>query len=227
MKKQIIIFTLSFLFMTLCVLNVSADAFENPVYTQEFIAQQEAMLANVNQLFPRFLFQETFDVATKPAISKPEDGYYRYEMIRSGRYESMLATYKTVVKNQGWGETYFNTTGSYEDFYMAIDVQVLEKDDSGKGFVWFQYTNGDLVGAASRDAVEIEFPLSVQSYVTNSGDRVYTTRYELRDYKNDYDVHRLEVMRLDGYARIFIDGHFITGFEDGFSGKFYQLYGPE
>ena len=39
------------------------------------------------------------------------------------------------------------------------------------------------------------------------------------------DDRLVKIMRLDGYVRFYIDGHFITGFDDGFSGRFYQLYG--
>lgn len=225
MKNRMIIGILLVLLTLFLIPAASGDSFENPVYTQEFIAEQEGMLRQKDQYFPRFIFQETFDVGTKPAISKPEDGYYRYEMIRAGKFETMLATYKDSLTRQGWGESHFNTTGSYEDFYMAIEVQMLERDDSKTGYLWFQYTDGNLVRESDRKAVTIEFPIRVSSYISDSSGRVYTTRYDLSEYKNDYQVHKIEVMRLDGYARIYIDGHFLTGFEDGFGGRFYQLYG--
>lgn len=226
MKNRTIICILLMLILALFLIPAaSADSFENPVYTPEFIAEQEGMLRQKEQYFPRFIFQETFDVASKPAISKPGDGYYRYEMVRAGKHETMIATYRNNVKGQGWGESHFNTTGAYEDFYMSIEVQMLERDDSKTGYLWFQYTDVNLVGANNRKAVTIEFPNRIRSYITGSSGVVETIRYDLSEFKNDYQVHKIEVMRLDGYARIYIDGHFLTGFEDGFSGKFYQLYG--
>ncbi len=226
MKNRMIIGIMLVLLTVIRIPAVSGDSFENPVYTQDYIAQQEGMLSQKEQYFPRFMFQENFNVdPTKPLISEPENGYYRYEMYQAGKFETMLATYKTAVSDQGWGESHFNTTGSYEDFYMAIEMQLIERDDTGTGYIWFQYTDKDLVGENNRKAVTIEYPIAIRSYTSGPDGRVYTTHYDLSEYKNDYQVHKVEIMRLDGYVRVYIDGRFITGFNDGFSGKFYQLYG--
>ena len=226
MKNRMIIGLLLVLLTVIHIPAVSGDSFENPVYTQEYIAEQEGMLRQKEQYFPRFMFQENFNGdPTKPQISKPENGYYRYEMVRNGKYETMIATYTESVDGQGWGESHFNTTGSYEDFYMSIEMQMIERDDSNKGYLWFQYTDKNLVGENDRKAVTVYFPLAIRSYATGPAGREYTTHYDLSEYKNDYQPHTIEIMRLDGYVRFYIDGHFLTGFADGFSGRFYQLYG--
>lgn len=226
MKNRMIIGIFLMLLMLIRIPAALGESFENPVYSQEYIAQQEGMLSQKEQYFPRFMFQENYNGdPTKPQISKPEGGYYKYEMVRGGKFEIMLAAYTSAPADQGWGETHFNTTGSYEDFYMAIEMQLIERDDSGTGYLWFQYTDGNIVGDNARSAVTIQYPLNIVSYVTGPEGRVYTTRYDLSAYKNDYQVHKVEIMRLDGYVRFYIDGHFVTGFDDGFSGRFYQLYG--
>ena len=226
MKNRMLIGLLLVLLAVIHVPAASGDPFENPVYTQEYIAEQEAMLSQKEQYFPRFMFQENYNEApTKPVISKPGDGYYRYEMIRGGKQESMMAVYKDSISSYGYGESHFNTTGSYEDFYMAIEMEMIERDDSNTGHLWFQYTDKNLVGEDARKAVTIYYPIAIRSYTTGQAGREVTTHYDLSEYKNDYQVHKIEIMRLDGYVRFYIDGHFLTGFEDGFSGRFYQLYG--
>ena len=226
MKNRMIIGLLLILLMVVLIPAAAAESFDNPVYTQEYIAEQEDMLRRKEQYFPRFMFQENFNTdPTKPQISEPGAGYYRYEMIRAGKYETMLASYKGASIDKGWGESHFNTTGSYEDFYMSIEVQMIERDDSGKGYIWFQYTDKDIVGENARSAVMIEYPIGIRSYTTGADGRVYKTHYDLSAYKNDYQPHQIEIMRLDGYVRFYIDGHFITGFDDSLSGRFYQLYG--
>lgn len=226
MKNRMILGLLLVMLAVIHIPAASGDSFENPVYTQEYIAEQEGMLSQKELYFPRFMFQENYNGdPTKPLISKPDDGYYRYEMIRGGKQESMLAAYKDNVSGRGWGESHFNTTGSYEDFYMSIEMQMIERDDSNTGHLWFQYTDVNLVGENDRKAVTVYFPLAIRSYTTGPAGREYTTHYDLSEYKNDYQPHTIEIMRLDGYVRFYIDGHFLTGFADGFSGRFYQLYG--
>ena len=65
----------------------------------------------------------------------------------------------------------------------------------------------------------------VDKYTTTAGERDYTTFYDLTEFENDHEPHTLEMIRLDGYTSVFIDGHFIVGFEDGFAGNFYHIYG--
>lgn len=203
-----------------------ASSFENPEYSPDFIAQQEGMLARVEELFPRVLYQQTFDVPTKPNVSKPQDGYFLYDMItRAGKKEFMLNAYKPIVENKGWGENYFNITGSYSDFYAAIDGQLIERDDSGQGYLWFQYTDGSIVGETNRSSVTMSFPLNIVKYSPGQFDREYTTLYTLSGFDRDYQTHRFEIIRLNGYVSFFIDKHFTAGFEDSLSGRFYPSYG--
>jgi len=224
MKKGIMLILLLLLFASA----VWADdgSFVNPVYSPEFIEQQESKLLSIEKLFPRLLFTETFDTATKPQVSKPEDGYYLSERVtRAGKRERIISAYKPHEEGSGWGDAFFNRTGSYADFYMSIEGRIVERDDTGKGYLWIQYTDGDIVGKSSRSSVEVDFPVAIRKYVTRSGVREYTTIYDLSDFRNDHEFHRLEVIRLDGYTSVFIDRRFAAGFEDGFSGRFYHVFG--
>ena len=199
--------------------------FRNPEYSQEFIEQQQDLLRNVEKTFPRIVLWETFDGTTKPISSKENDGSLFYEMNRAGKREMMLAAPGKMQEDSGWGESHFNTTGSYVNFYLSVDVQLIEMDPEENGYLWIQYTDGDIVGSDFRSAGEIDFPSSVRIYETGPNGRVYTTFYDLSEYRYDYDPHKIEMIRLDGFTSVFIDGRFIVRFEDGFSGRFYQLYG--
>ena len=48
---------------------------------------------------------------------------------------------------------------------------------------------------------------------------------DLTQYRADYDNHRFEIIRLDGYTSVFIDRRLVAGFANGFSGKFYFFWG--
>ena len=224
MRNAIIVSFL--LLMLLTAAAVCAD-FENPVYSPEFIAEQEQLLAGVETTFPRLLLQKTFDGTNKPDVSKPQAGVYTAARLLNGKRERTLAVYKPLDENLGWGDSYFETTGSYADFYASIEGQLIERDDNGNGHIWFQYTDGDIVGSSSRNSATIEFPVCIKKYETEGGVRTYTTVYDLSEYNDvgTYDPHRFEIIRLNGYTSFFIDRKFITGFEDGFTGRFYQLFG--
>ncbi len=199
--------------------------FENPEYPADFIAQQEQMLKNVEQLFPRIILRKTFDGTNKPVVTKPEPGYYSATREINGKRERMLAAFSPAEAHHGWGEHFFNVTGSFENFYLSIEAQIIERDDSGNSYLWIQYTDDALVGESGRTAVTINFPVDIDQYETVGGERVYTTRYDLSRFADDYEPHKFEIIRLDGYVSYFIDGSFITGFEDGFDGRFYPLFG--
>lgn len=230
MKKSVILFTLFLLLFT--VISASAqdeEPFTNPTYTEDFIAEQESMLANLDSLFPRTLLNYNYEQVGS-GISDDVmqfDGFTFKSVKVNGKNEiSIIADDVSTgdAFNQGW--QLFNTTGSYKNFYFHVDVQMVDQDESNSGWLFFQYTNGLIVGDNYRAAGEIIFPDKVDKYTTSPADgREYTTFYDLTEFENDHEEHSLEMIRLDGYTSVFIDGHFIVGFEDEFTGNFYHLYG--
>ena len=229
MKKSIILFSLFLLLFTFAgAFAQSEEAFVNPTYTDEFIQQQEEMLNNLDALFPRTLVNYNYEQVGSgiPDDIEQFDGFVFKSLKVNGRNEITITAdqpSETEEYSRGW--KLFNTTGSYKNFYFHVDVQLIEQDESNSGWIWFQYSNGDIVGENSRCSCEIIFPDKVDKYVTKSGVREYTTYYDLAEYENDHDPHTLEMIRLDGYTSVFIDGHFIVGFEDELTGNYYHLYG--
>ena len=223
MKKGTIIFV--FLLLLFMAAAAAADT-ENPVYAPEFIAQQETMLANATQVFPRLLYTYTFDIPAKPSVSKPGDGFYLSERItKLSRQEVMLSAYKPGSGIREWGTDFFSMTGSYENFYLGIDVWMIEHADETGDHFWIRYTNEDIVGEKRSAGAEIAFPLAVRKYETGAGGRSYTNYCDLSSQADYYGYNRIEMTRLNGYTSVFINGHFIAGFEDGLSGRFYQTFG--
>ncbi len=228
MKKSVILVSIVLVFFTFtCSFAQSEEPFVNPAYTEEFIERQEAMLGNLNSLFPRTLVNYTFDPGSGISDSVEQfDGFtFKSEKI-SGRNEITITAdvvSETVDYSRGW--QLFNTTGSYKNFYFHVDVQLVDQDGSNSGWIFFQYSNGVIVGENSRCSGEIQYPDRIDKYSTKAGEREYTTYYDLTGFENDHEMHTLEMIRLDGYTSAFIDGHFIAGFEDGFTGNFYHVYG--
>ena len=225
MRRTIGVCLMLLLFVTVLTSVNGSEAFENPTYTEEYAAEQEQLLNSIETLFPRNLLVKTFDGTNKPVISKPADGYYMYSREIFGKRERCLAAITTAPQSKGWGEHFFNTTGSFTNFYFSVEGQVIERDDSKKGYLWIQYTDGEIAGEEGRSAVTIYFPIKIDEYETVNGERIYTDLYDLSAYADDYDVHRFELLRMDGYTRVYIDRKFVTVFEDGFSGRFYHLFG--
>ena len=200
--------------------------FENPVYTEHFIEQQNSLLDKLDTLFPRTLMNEKFD--NPDSYYEKLDGFTFSSETRNGRDEQTITANPVsdiYMYNQGWD--LFNTTGSYSDFYLSIDITLIEQDDSSNGFVFFQYTDVDIVGDSKRSAATIMYPFVVETYVTKASGEDETLIYDLTQLglEHDYDTHTLEMIRLDGYTSVYIDHQFIVGFEDGFSGRFSHLYG--
>lgn len=229
MKKFVFSITLFILLFTVIVAFAQEEEpFENPTYTQEFIEEQESMLSNLDTLFPRTLVNYNYEQVGSGIQDDIEqfEGFTFKSIKTNGRNEITITADSVCDSedcNRGW--QLFNTTGSYKNFYFHIDVQLIDQDESNSGWIFFQYTNGLIVGENSRCSGEITFPDKVDKYVTTAGEREYTTFYDLKDFENDYEPHTLEMIRLDGYTSVFIDGHFIVGFEDEFTGNFYHIYG--
>lgn len=229
MKQSIVLFTL---FLLLCtVLTAFAqdeEPFVNPTYTQEFIEQQEDMLNNLDTLFPRTLVNYNYEQVGSGIQDDIEqfEGF-TFKSIKTGGRNEITITADQVSETEEYGRGWhlFNTTGSYKDFYFHVDIQLVDQDESNSGWLFFQYTNGLIVGEPSRSSGEIIFPDKIDKYTTKAGEREYTTFYDLDAYENDEEPHTLEMIRLDGYTSAFVDGHFIAGFEDGFTGNFYHIYG--
>ena len=229
MKKFVVLFSLCLtLFAVIGVFAQDETPFENPTYTAEFIEQQEALLNNLDTLFPRTLINYNYEQVGSGIGDSIEqfDGFTFKSLKIDGRNEvSIIADTESTGDSYNRGWQLFNTTGSYKNFYFHIDVQLVDQDESNSGWIFFQYTNGLIVGDASRSSGEIIYPDKVDIYTTKAGEREYTTFYDLSEFENDHEPHTLEMIRLDGYTSVFIDGHFIAGFEDGLTGNFYHLYG--
>ena len=225
MKK--VLFFCVFVLMLAAAVSVSAQGedFVHTDFSDEYRAYQEQRLASVESTFPRILLWNTYDGTEKPETSKPLEGYLFYKANRKGEREMMLASDRPAPMDKGWGEHYFNVTGSYTEFYMSIDIQIIEQDDMESGYLWIQYTDGDLVGDEARTAAEIDFPYAIRKYETGPNGRDYTNYYDLSEYRGDYSPHQIEMIRQNGLTSVFIDGSFITEFADGLSGRFYNLYG--
>ena len=229
MKQSVVFFVLFVLLITVFGAFAQDDEpFENPTYTAEFIEEQENMLQNLDTLFPRTLVNYNYEQVGSGISDDIEafDGFTFKSLKVNGRNEITITAdvpSETEEYNRGW--QLFNTTGSYKNFYFHVDVQLVDQDESNSGWILFQYTDGIIVGENNRKAGEIIFPDKVDKYVTTSDGREYTTFYDLVDFENDREPHKLEMIRLDGYTSVYIDGHFIVGFEDGFTGNFYHLYG--
>ncbi len=224
--KKYLIFCVFVLMLTAAVsVYAQGNGFVNPEYSAEYKAQQEQRLGTVEQTFPRILLWNTYDGTEKPKTSTPESGYYYYKANRAGKREMMLASVDPAAKDMGWGEHYFNVTGSYTEFYLSADIQIIEQDESGNGYIWIQYTDGDLVGNEARTAAEIDFPYAIRKYETGANGREYTTYYDLSAFREDYAPHKIEMIRQNGLTSVFIDGSFITEFADRLGGRFYTLYG--
>ncbi len=154
MKHKIILFT--FLLLLLPAAAFSADDF-----SPEFIQQQESILRSIDQYFPRLLLKETFDIEEKPDITdSPDIGVDPYTRItRAGKYETFISAWKPVSAKQMY-DTSLNQADLYNDFYVSIDGQVLERDDSEKGFIYFGYST-----VFSEDSgnsyCEVDFPISI------------------------------------------------------------------
>jgi len=226
MKKYMIF---GLLLVLLCCISVifaqDEEPFENPRYTDKHIEQQERMLENLDTLFPRILLKETFDYGSAPEVLQM-DGFSFSSQNKSGRRELTITAYRPSLfddYNQGWD--LFGTTGSYENFYLHINVQLIDQDDSNNGYCWFQYTDVDIVGADKRRAASIVFPVYIGSFETKPSKTEWTTYYDLVEFENDYEPHTLEMIRLNGYTSVFVDRHFIVGFKDGFPGRFHHIYG--
>ena len=224
--KKIVIFCILLLMLAAAVsVYAQENGFVNPEYSPEYKAQQEQRLMTVEQTFPRLLLWNTYDGTEKPDTSTPGEGYYHYKANRAGKREMMVASAYPAAADKGWGESYFKITGSYTEFYLSVDVQIIEQDGNGKGYAWIQYTDGDLVGDEARTAAEIDFPFSIRKYETGPNGRIYTDYYDLSAFRGDRSPHKIEMIRQNGLTSIFIDGSFITEFADGLSGRFYTLYG--
>ena len=202
------------------------EPFENPVYTEHFIEQQNDLLDKLDTLFPRTLYNNTFDI--KDSDYTQLDGYTFSSEIRNGWNELTVTAQKiSDTEEYSYGWNLFNITGSYSNFYLSIDIKLVEQDDSNKGYVFFQYTDYSIVGDAKRSAGHIKYPFIIETYTSKASVRNFTTRYDLTQLglEHDHEAHTLEMIRLDGYTSVYIDHQFIAGFEDGLDGRFSHMYG--
>ena len=228
--KKLLVLSLVVLLLSAVFGNTFAQSeeepFENPVYTEHFIEQQNDLLNKLDTLFPRLLLNKTFDGTYSDY--EQLDGYTFSSEYRNG-WEELTVTAQKVSDTERYssGWVLFNTTGSYSNFYFSVDLKLIDQDDSNKGFAFFQYTNSQIVGESKRSSGEITYPFIVDSYITKAAGREYTTYYDFSQLglENVYDAHTLEMIRLDGYTSVYIDHQFIVGFEDGFDGRFSHMYG--
>ncbi len=219
-------FLLLIMLMAVTVRADNQEVFENPVYSPEFSAQQERMLANIEDTFPKPLYKETFVISGKPSVSKPGDGYHLAERNnRLCRKEITLSAYKPLASDREYGNHFFNITGSYTNFYVGMDIQMIERSDTKNDYWYLRFTNAEIVGESKSSGVEIAFPIAIRKYETGAHGRIYTDYYDLSEFANNYDNNKIEMTRLNGYTSVFINGEFIAGFEDGLTGRFYQTFG--
>ena len=218
MKRKMILFIL--LLLLLSAAAVYADDF-----SPEFIRQQESMLRSIDQYFPQLFQTNTFDTATEPEIEKTEYGVYTStRTTRAEKWETIIFSNKPVTEPAGC-ITYYDGIDFFSDFYASIEGQILERDDSEKGYIVISYSDQYISGESFTSRCEIDFPIGVIREKISGEMSDGQIMADLTQYGTDYDNHRFEIIRLDGYTSIFIDRRFITGFADGFSGRFNFFWG--
>ena len=157
-------------------------------------------------------------------IELPEVGVDPYTLItRAGKYETFISAWKPVSDKKVY-DTRLTKGDLYSDFYYSIEGQILERDDSEKGSIYFGYST-DYSEDSGNSYCEFDFPISIIRGKRSGEVRDEQIMADLTQYRADYDNHRFEIIRLNGYTSVFIDRHFIAGFADGFSGQFYFFWG--
>ena len=235
--KRILLFVLALLlFAAAAIAEESEDAkeetpFVNPVYTDEFIAMQEKKLEMVSKLFPRTVVKNKHGKNGKKEEITEFEGFKFISRVNDQGQDEITIVGDSVATdesfNRGWG--FYRKTGAHSDFYVNIEVQFVSQEENTEGWLWFQYSDLDVpgVGNDNRRAGEMIFPQKIDKYWTVPEEgRSYQTYYDLSsEYRYDNVKLVLEVIRLNGYTSWYIDHHFVAGFEDGFDGVFYPLYG--
>ena len=87
MKRSLILLCVFLLFCTFTGLFAQdEEPFENPTYEEDFIAEQEATLGNLDTLFPRTLLKETYDYDSGGTLGK-FDGFTFLSKNHGGKRE--------------------------------------------------------------------------------------------------------------------------------------------
>ena len=185
----------------------------------------------VSKLFPRTAIKNRRGKKGKKEEVKQFDGFRFISRVNDQDQDEITIVADDVATgdefNRGW--SFYSSTGAHADFYVNIEVQFVSQEENTEGWLWFQYSDVDVpgVGNDNRHAGEMIFPQKIDRYWTIPGEgRFYETFYDLSsEYQYDNVRLVLEVIRLDGYTAWYIDHHFVAGFDDGFDGVFYPLYG--
>ena len=209
-------------------------AIVNPVYSEEFVEMQQKKLEMVPKLFPRKAIENKKGRTGKKEEVTQFEGFKFTSRLNDQGQDEITITSDTVSPdveyNRGWG--FYKRTGAHSDFYVNLEVQFVSQAEDTEGWLWFQYSDLDLVGDENRHSVEFIFPRTIDRYRTvpsadpEKNERVYQTFYDLSsEYQYSNGKLVLEMIRLDGYTSCYINHKFVAGFEDGFDGAFYPLYG--
>ncbi len=175
--------------------------------------EKQNLLGQVQTLFP--------NIAVNPnnwGISENDEtvseGVIYHSRLVNGTYHTILDAPGGTTEEDSYGH-YLNTQlGSFRNFALHADVTITEVQPSdGYGNCYVSYTDKEIAGENRFKWFDVEPGYAISTYAYPEKESVEFI--DLSNYGEVGRTYRIDIIRIDGTANVFIDGVFIGEVEDG------------
>ena len=154
-----------------------------------------------------------------------DDGKSYTTFFKNGIYQTIFSSSSPLSDGFSYGEYFRQNTAAVSDFAFHADVtlsEVLPAESTGNCVL--SYSNGKMIKDDSYQSVN--FYLGYESFLySNKNGGTYQDGIDLSAFGDIGRNYSIDITRMNGIAKIFIDGSFIGEFADEIDGNILWWFG--
>lgn len=202
------------------------------VFAQEEIdpevkSRREEMLLDIETHFPRLLIKDVCDQHIAESSYTEEDGIITTNLQKSGVWTMREISPKPMEKEGGYTIFYVPLDyGSYADFAIHMDMEIADSFPKGTGGCFLQYSDREIVGYEKSHAVSIMIGSKIDGYTNTAYGKKSFDILDLSKFSEIGKMYKVDIIRENGTTYFYINGEFLTEYNDNFDSKFTWVAGP-
>lgn len=202
------------------------------VFAQEEIdpevkSRREEMLLDIETHFPRLLLTDVCDQNFAESSYTYEDGIIITSKQKSGVWTLREISSKPVEEEIGYSAFYVPLDyGSYTDFAIHMDMEIADSIPEGAGGCFLQYSDREIVGYEKSHAVSVMIGEKIDGYTNTAYGKKSFDILDLSEFSEIGKMYKVDIIRENGTTYFYIDGEFLTEYDDNFDSKFTWVAGP-
>ncbi len=188
------------------------------------VENQPIQVEQIESLFPTIILDRN-NSGLQNLQTNLGDGKNYTTLFKNGIYHTIFSASVPLTEGYSYGEYFRQNTASISDFAFHADITLSEVLPNGSaGNCVLSYSNGRMIGDDQYQSVNFYFGYESFLYSNKNGG-TYLDGIDLSAFGNIGKNYRVDIIRLNGTANLFIDGIYIGKFDDEIDGNINWWFG--